>query len=345
MDFKDEKKYVGNMDQLFCIRRSVGMDGREKGVSLLDVRNRSGMHFTVNASRGMDIPYLDYLGQNVGYLTPCGIAGPEYFDDRGNGFLKSFAAGFLTTCGLKTIGSACSFEGKEYGLHGNLSHIPAECISYKLVEDGEAPYVRIEGTMKDSEIFGDRLKLERQICCKYRERKIILHDTVTNEGFKPARHMILYHFNIGYPILCPESELFIPTGRIVPRNSRSKEGAGCWNLIEEPDADYEEMCFYHELIPDERNCSTVAVYNPMLETGVALKISLDTLDHFVQWKMMGAGDYVMGLEPCNATIDGIDDAVKNGTVKILKPGEQVEYHISVHILHGRKEFDWIKSAV
>ncbi|WP_274595949.1 DUF4432 family protein [Robinsoniella peoriensis] len=38
------------------------------------------------------------------------------------------------------------------------------------------------------------------------------------------------------------------------------------------------------------------------------------LDHFVQWKMMGAGDYVMGLEPANATIDGIADAIENGSV-------------------------------
>ena len=76
--------------------------------------------------------------------------------------------------------------------------------------------------------------------------------------------------------------------------------------------------------------------------GIAIEIDLSTLDHFVQWKMMGAGDYVMGLEPSNSTIDGIDDAVKNGSMKYLEPGETREYNLTFHILKGRKEFEELK---
>ena len=57
---------------------------------------------------------------------------------------------------------------------------------------------------------------------------------------------------------------------------------------------------------------------------------------------MGAGDYVMGLEPGNSTIDGIEDAVANGSMKYLEAGESVDYHLTFHILKGREEFDKIK---
>ena len=58
--------------------------------------------------------------------------------------------------------------------------------------------------------------------------------------------------------------------------------------------------------------------------------------------MMGAGDYVMGLEPGNSTIDGIEDAVNNGSMKYLEPGESREYQLTFHILKGRESFEKIK---
>lgn len=101
MNYQEEKKYVGHRDQLMRIKRFRMQEGKAEGVELLDVQNRSGMHFDVNVSRGMDIPYLDFCGENIGFVSPCGIVSPEYFDDKELGFLKSFTAGFLTTCGLK----------------------------------------------------------------------------------------------------------------------------------------------------------------------------------------------------------------------------------------------------
>lgn len=87
-------------------------EGKARGVTMLEVANRSGMQFDVNADRGMDIPFLSFNGENFGYISPCGVAAPEYFDDQKLGFLKSFTAGFLTTCGLKIAGAPCEYEEK-----------------------------------------------------------------------------------------------------------------------------------------------------------------------------------------------------------------------------------------
>lgn len=339
--YQKEKKYVGNRDQLMKVKRFQMQDGKAKGTEMIGVHNRSGMHFEVNISRGMDIPYLDFCGENVGFVSPCGVVAPEYFDDKALGFLKSFTAGFLTTCGLKAAGAPCEYEGTAYGLHGNISHTPAEDVSYSITEE-EIPKAVIRGKVRDAVIFGDKLSLEREIICAYKERKITLRDRVTNEGYKEARQMILYHCNIGYPVLSPESEIYIPALETKARNAHAQEGMKEWMKLQEADPSYEEMCYYHKLKPDEKNHSTVAVYNPELDMGIAIEVDLSTLDHFVQWKMMGAGDYVMGLEPCNSTIDGIEDAVQNGSMKYLKPGESREYRLVFRILKGREEFEAIK---
>ncbi|MEG0722248.1 MAG: aldose 1-epimerase family protein, partial [Lachnospiraceae bacterium] len=325
MKYEEEKKYIGNREQLFRVKKVKLQDGKAKDVTMLDVENRSGMQFSVNPDRGMDIPYLNFKGENIGYISPCGIVSPEYFDDKELGFLKSFTAGFLTTCGLNMAGAPCEYKEKAYGLHGNISHTPAENYSYEIIEDVELPYTEIKGTVKDAVIFGPKLTLNRHIRCYYKEKRIILKDKVTNEGYKKVCHMILYHCNIGYPILSPQSEIYIPTISMRSRNAHAEEGKASWMKMQEAEPDYEEMCYYHTLASDCEKKSTVAIYNPTLEIGIAIEIMTDTLDHFIQWKMMGAGEYVMGLEAGNTTIDGIENAIQNGSMKYLCAGESIEY--------------------
>lgn len=339
--YANEKKYAAHRDQLFSIQRVQMLEGKASGVQMIAVSNRSGMRFEVNASRGLDIPYLNYNGENVGFISPSGVVHPAYFDSKGLGFLKSFTAGFLTTCGLSLAGAPCTYEGKDYGLHGNISHIPAENVSCKLVQ-ADVPYLEIEGDMHDAIIFGDCLSLHRTIRCNYQERKITIHDKVTNEGACKARHMILYHCNIGYPLLSPQSEVYIPAVKTTPRNEHAERGLATCMSLQEPDPNYEEMCYYHTLKQDEQGRSRVAVFNPELSFGVCIAFDASTLDHFVQWKMMGVKNYVLGLEPSNATIDGIADAISNGSMKYLEPDESVEYDLTFSILDSREDFEAMK---
>lgn len=343
MKYKDEKKYIGNREQLVSVKRVKMQEGKASGTDLITVQNRSGMHFDVNVSRGLDITNLDFLGENFGYISPCGIVAPEYFDDKGLGFLKSFTAGFMTTCGLKTAGAPGEYNGEEYGLHGNISHTPAEEVICVVEEQGDDVCVVIKGKMKDAIIFGDKLSLEREIRCEYKARKITIKDKVVNEGFNDARHMILYHCNIGYPLLTPDSKVFIPAQKTEARNEHSKAGIKTWMKAEQPDSKYEEMCYYHDLQTDKNAMTAVAVFNEVLDMGVAIEFDTKTLDHFVQWKMMGEGDYVMGLEPCNTTIDGVADAIQNGSLKHIKPGQSIEHSLTFNVLAGEKEFEALKN--
>lgn len=342
MRYCEEKKYIGNRDQLLTVKRYELQEGKAKGVEVIDVQNHSGMHFQVNLSRGMDIHYLDFCGENIGFLSPCGTVAPQYFDDKEIGFLKNFTAGFMTTCGLEMIGSPCEYQGKHHGLHGNVSNIPAEEVSYTIDESQEEPSVCIRGKMREAVLFGTKLSLERQITCKYKERKIVVRDKVTNEGYEKACNMMLYHCNIGYPILTPSSELFMPTVEMKGRNPQSQADIANWQKITEPVTGYDELCYYHKLKKDADNHSAAAIYNPDLDLGICVEFEATSLDRMLQWKMLGAGEYVVGLEPANASIDGMEDAIENGSMKYLEAGESREYELTFRVLKGKEEFEQLK---
>lgn len=345
MEYKKELEYVGNISQLIHVQESRLTGGKADGVRMLNVRNGSGISFEVAADRGMDIPYLNYKGINTGFLAFPGVTAPTYFREEGNGFLHSFTAGFLTTCGLWNIGNPGEYQGREYGLHGQISHTPAEAFGYWLEEEGEKPVVHIRGRMKEGEIFKEKLSMERTIRCEYRERKISLQDVVTNHGFTPEQHMLLYHFNLGYPLLDEEALLYIPSEEICPRTQNAKADAENWRQICVPEEGYEEKCYYHRLYRDEDGMCRVGLFQPKLGFGVGIRFDGKVLDRFVQWKMMGKGDYVMGLEPCNCTIDGVKDACEKGAVRFLKPGEKVIYRTEIIIFDGWKEFADFKKGV
>ena len=66
---------------------------------------------------------------------------------------------------------------------------------------------------------------------------------------------------------------------------------------------------------------------------MGLEISFDAkeLDGFVEWKMMGIRDYVLGLECGNCYPDGRDVMRKTGMLKCLEPGMRKAYHVAVEI--------------
>ena len=66
----------------------------------------------------------------MGYFSPAGYVAPAYYQDWGTNFLKSFTAGFLTTCGLTAVGNPCLDAGEALPLHGTISNVPAEHISW-----------------------------------------------------------------------------------------------------------------------------------------------------------------------------------------------------------------------
>jgi hypothetical protein len=331
-------RYVGEYNQLFGIKPYTMTGGRAGGVRAFDVRNGSGLEFTVLQDRCLDISALSFRGMNCSYLSKTGIVSPCYYEKDGNGFLRNFFSGMLTTCGLRNVGPPCVEGGETFTQHGRISNIAAENVSaYVETGNNNPASMIIRGTMREACVFGENMLLHRSIVCRQGENKIRIANTVENAGFRREALMLLFHFNIGYPLLNEDAYLVVPSAKVTPRDADATVGLTAWNRCQPPVPGYREQVFYHDLEADNDGNTSVALINKELGLGLALHFNRRQLFHFTQWKQMGEGEYVMGLEPCNCFVDGRTAARNRNVIRYLEPGETCNFDISVEILDGMDE--------
>ena len=327
-------KYVGDLSQVFGIREYTLSGGKSKGVKAFDFRNGAGLEFTVLADRCLDITGLTFKGINCSYLSKTGIVAPEYYNEDGAEFLRSFHAGFLTTCGLRNVGSPCEDEGESFGVHGRISNTPAEEVCAWVDWSSNTPVLTITGKVKEARVFGENLVLERKITCRYGENKITIQNTVENLGFRKEPLMLLFHFNLGYPLLDENSRLVTPTEKLTPRDEAAIKGVETYNQFQSPTPEYAEQVFYHDLRAGSEGNTCTALVNHTLETALAIRFNKNQLFNFGQWKQMGEGEYVLGMEPSNCYVGGRADARQNNTLEYLEPGEIKRFDLDIEIVKG-----------
>ena len=184
--------------------------GAGRGQRIFVARNSAGMAFEVAVDRGFDISALSFCGTNLGWHSatqmPFPVADPS--SEHGWAFLRNFD-GFMVTCGLDHFGRPEEVDISHYGhphlttvtapMHGRIATSRATISSYGVNPDtGE---IHCEGIVRQASIFGETLELKRRISLPMSHNDLVIEDTVTNRGFRPARHAILYHLNWGHPFL------------------------------------------------------------------------------------------------------------------------------------------------
>lgn len=312
-------KYTGHINQTLGVEEMRLSGGKGDGMRMLYVRNGKGLEFWVSVDRCADISRLSFKGDNYSYMSPCGYVAPQYYDSKGIGFLKSFTAGFFTTCGLTAVGSPCVDNGEELHLHGTISNTPCENVAHWIDDDG----IHIKATIRDARIFAHKLILEREYTVSLDKNEITLKDTVKNIGDIESPLELLYHCNMGYPLLDENTVINIPSTEVVRRSDGVKMELGECVTVEEPKNGFEEICYYHTMKGD----TAVTVYNPTIKKGLKMSYNADEMKYFTQWKQLGEYDYVMGLEPGNCTPDGRDVMREKGLLEFIKPGEERTFNL------------------
>jgi hypothetical protein len=184
----------------------------------------------------------------------------------------------------------------------------------------------VTGEVRQAKVFGENLLLRRTITADLGGSSLRVHDTITNEGIADAGIMVLYHCNIGWPLLDERATLSIPSREVSPRDADAESGVARWDQVEEPQAGYAEQVFRHDF--QNSGTAVVSIDNPA--TGIRLELLFDsaTLPGLHQWKMSGEGHYVMGLEPTNANWSfGRASAREAGILPILKRGDSLSYSL------------------
>ena len=237
--------YIGHEHQISGVEEHRLVGGKGDGMRLFEITNGKGLEMTVSPDRNGDISRLRFQGINMSYLSPCGYVAPAYYDRTESNWLKSFTAGYLTTCGLQAVGSPCVDEGEVLPLHGSIANQPAE---HAYWEEDEKE-IRIHTTTKDEVIFGRKLTLRRTIAVSKEENCFSIEDEIENTGDQTESLEILYHMNMGYPLLDEDSVITIPSAEVLPRDDHAAEDIANWMHMEKPQAGYQERCYYHKF-PD-----------------------------------------------------------------------------------------------
>lgn len=334
-------RYIGHDSQLYGIEEHRLMGGRGDGMRLFEIHNGKGLDITVSPDRNGDITRLRYRGINMSYMSPCGYVAPAYYDSVGSNWLNSFTAGFLTTCGLNGVGTPCNDQGEEIPLHGSIANIPCDQAYFteekESANGGEQTTCLVVRTVtRDETIFGRKLRLDREIRVSTKENSFIITDIIENTGDKEEPFEILYHMNMGYPLLDEDSIVAIPSVEVKPRDEHAAEGIADWMHMEKPTDGYQERCYYHVFEQalnkaDDPFPTTVSIAQPKIDTKLSISFDAASLDGFVEWKMMGVRDYVLGLECGNCYPDGRDVMRKTGMLKFLKPGEKQRYRVKIEL--------------
>jgi hypothetical protein len=341
---KQFHRYVGNIEQLCGIKEYELKSGKAKGVKAFDVKNGIGLEYTVLLDRCLDISNLTFKGVNCSYLSKTGIVAPEY-NESGTNFLNNFFAGFFTTCGLRNVGNACVDNGEMFNQHGKISNIPAEevCVSTDWVE--AAPEMTISGKIREATFFGENILLERKITCRFGENRIKISNVIENQGFKPEVLMLLLHFNIGYPLLDECSRFLSSSKEVIPRDAEAAKGINEHNRFQSPTHNYAEQVFYHDLNADSNGDTVVALINPDLEIGVSLRFDKKQFSQFAQWKQMGEGEYILGMEPCNCYVGGRTDPLNKKSITYLQPFEKKHFDVVVDLYSGSEQLKKLDKAI
>jgi hypothetical protein len=351
---------VGHLSQIGGVQLLMAENGPARGVRLLEFRTGTGFTFKVGVERGMDVGYCEYRGASLAWIPPTQLPGPWYFEQQEEfGWLRTALGGFCNSCGMVHIGNPESdsvahynFPARpteRYGVHDRMALIPGELLRYGERWEGDRCVLEAEGRVTQAQAYGENLVLTRRYTAFLGESRFLMHDEIENAGYLPTVHMLLYHINVGFPFVDDGSELLAPFSA-VPRvlfgeadPAREEE----YSRFIAPQKNWVQQTFEHQLSGDEEGRVPVAIVNPRLgDGGLGMYVIYNRhqLPHYIEWRMMGEGQYAVGIEPCTNSF-GREEVRRAGELIVLQPGERRIYDLEVGILEGAAAIEAFRGRV
>jgi hypothetical protein len=331
---RDWLRLVGRLEQVAGVEPIVYDDGAARGVRALQVRTGGGLAFTVLPDRGLDLSTAEYFGIPLTWSSPTGVTAPWYYEPQGAEWLRGFHGGLLVTCGLQNVGTPSQIGDQPQGVHGRLSHLPASSVSHEFDWDEDGGIFIIRGQVKEARVFGPNLVLTRTISARLGGSTIHVQDVVENRAARPAPLLLLYHVNLGWPLLDEGAVLSGPgSDAPEPRDAEAAAGLDTWSRVEPPAADFREQVYFHRPRPAGDGWAEASLRNDRLAGGLAFRLRFrpEQLPEFVQWKMMGEGTYVLGLEPATCRVFGYEAEREAKRVIDLQPGESRRFELQLSV--------------
>lgn len=313
--------------QLAQIEQYRSTNGETAGDRIISGRSLGGFQFTLHPDRGLDLGQLEYCGLPLGWVGPAGFPSASRFPpdgENGLGILRAFS-GFLVTCGYDYFGGSASSGAdhfdyplrteQHYPVHGRAWTLPAE-IEVSRIDWGasKGPEIIVSGRLWQRSLLGEQIQCIRKYRFAIGRPRFELHDTVTNIGYKPVPHRLLYHINLGYPL--------IDTGTVIEGFPLADDmPAKVGPLGDEQDQRFRFV--------DRSECGEAIKVIAPPSTGLRLLIEplSERFQKIGQWWNRYPGMNVMGVEPASADLPTTDENGRWAPDQWLQPGESAEYRI------------------
>lgn len=358
------ERHLGDASQLFGVELVTYDDGPERGLRALRFRTGGGLEAEILVDRALDIGAMSLFGVPLGWRSGNGFRHSwlhEHDAEDGLGWLRSFS-GMMNTCGLDHIMGMAEETAEHFnypyrarvrhGIHGRIAFTPARLTGFGHRWEGERCILYAEGTVRQVTMFGENLELARRIEAELGGRSLEISDRVTNRGFRRTPHALLYHVNLGWPVVAAETRLTMPLERTV-FHAHDPHATSIGPIDQAPpQSGFREQVYEHALRKEPGGTVPVLLANPGFAglpgstgIGVAMRYDGRALPAFYQWQNLHEGDYVIGIEPATCHAGSREDWKKRDEMIWLEHGESRNYHLELEALAGEAALSSAAKAI
>jgi hypothetical protein len=304
----------------------------------------------------MDPGYAEFNGASLAWLPPKLFPASAYWENDDHAWVRYVLGGLCNTAGLITIGnpqtvdvSHFKFHSRHedrYGTHDRIGIVPAGHFTFGERWEGERCILWAEGTVRQEIVYGENLLLTRRYESEVGTSSFRLRDVVRNDGFYPTPHQLLYHFNIGYPVVDDGAELLAAVSGPVPGSifEEVKGPSERYRRFTGPEKGFFAEGFEIPVHAGSDGWVGAAVVNRGFRAlegglGVYLRYDATTLPVYLEWRMMGEGLYAVGMEPATNGFKTIPELIEAGYPIMLEPSEERVYQLEFGVLAGGEAID------
>ena len=306
------------------------------GMEILTI-DTGTLKVVVLPDRGMGIWKCWSNDTEFGWQSP--VDGPVHpslvpvLDESGIGWLEGFDE-LLVRCGLNSNGAPeFSDQGSvKFPLHGRIANLPATQL--EIAVDAREGTLDVIGMVTEARFLVYSLQLHTRMRFRAGSSVIEIIDTVTNPGSLPTSMQMLYHINIGQPVVEAGARIHATPKTICPRDATAARAIESWDRCEGPVSGFSEQVYFMQATADSQHWSETMIASANQTTGLSVQFCTRTLPYLNLWKNTAAVEdgYVIGLEPATGFPNTKSFEEKNKRVITLAGGESRVFRLKLEPL-------------
>lgn len=317
--------------------------GKQEGSQLLTITT-DDLEVILIPTRGLGFHSVTAGAVQLGWESPIReVVHPSFMnlEARGGlGWLDGFNE-WLCRCGLEWSGHPgedrfVNNVGDEATMHltvhGKIANIPVSKLSVTV----DADVILVEAETHERMFHGPKLVLHSRVHIPKRGTAFRIEDIVENQSSRPQEFQMLYHCNVGRPLLGEGAKVVLNAESVEPFNARAAEGLETYDVYEGPVSGFVEQVYCVRPTADDKGTARVLLHNAAGDKGVALSYALEQLPCFTLWKNTAAIEdgYVTGIEPGTSFPRTRRLEREAGRVPVLPPHSSRGFGITVDVLEG-----------